>query len=117
MEFQGDQPTRERVVRSILVDGPSTAVALADRLDGDGARSVRAAVDVTTAELYLRTGDRAEARRRAERCGADLGELLPGLLGDREYVLGALADEEGRGARRARRRRGRRRSVLVAEED
>ena len=33
MEFQGDQPTRERVVRSILVDGPSTAVALADRLD------------------------------------------------------------------------------------
>ena len=73
-------------------------LALADRLDGDGARSVRAAVDVTTAELYLRTGDRAEARRRAERCGADLGELLPGLLGDREYVLGALADEEGRTA-------------------
>jgi predicted ArsR family transcriptional regulator len=33
VEFQGDQPTRERVVRSILVDGPSTAVALADRLD------------------------------------------------------------------------------------
>ncbi len=29
----GDQPTRERVVRSILVDGPSTAVALAARLD------------------------------------------------------------------------------------
>lgn len=29
----GDQPTRERVVRSILVDGPSTAVALAERLD------------------------------------------------------------------------------------
>ncbi|HEU4812258.1 MAG TPA: helix-turn-helix domain-containing protein [Nocardioides sp.] len=27
-----DQPTRERVVRSILVDGPSTAAALADRL-------------------------------------------------------------------------------------
>ncbi len=29
----GDQPTRERVVRSILVDGPSTAASLAERLD------------------------------------------------------------------------------------
>ncbi len=28
-----DQPTRQRVARSILVDGPSTAAALADRLD------------------------------------------------------------------------------------
>jgi predicted ArsR family transcriptional regulator len=28
-----DQPTRQRVVRSILVNGPSTAVALAERLD------------------------------------------------------------------------------------
>jgi predicted ArsR family transcriptional regulator len=28
----GDQPTRERVVRSILVDGPSTALSLAERL-------------------------------------------------------------------------------------
>ncbi len=37
MEFErtdtGDQPTRERVVRSILVDGPSTAADLAERLD------------------------------------------------------------------------------------
>jgi len=33
VEFVGDQPTRERVIRSILVDGPSTAVALAERLD------------------------------------------------------------------------------------
>ncbi len=33
MEFESDQPTRERVVRSILVDGPSTAAALAGRLD------------------------------------------------------------------------------------
>ena len=32
MEIQ-DQPTRERVVRSILHDGPSTAAALAERLD------------------------------------------------------------------------------------
>jgi predicted ArsR family transcriptional regulator len=32
-EARGDQPTRERVVRSILVDGPSTAVVLADKLD------------------------------------------------------------------------------------
>ncbi len=29
----GDQSTRQRVVRSILVDGPSTAAALAERLD------------------------------------------------------------------------------------
>jgi predicted ArsR family transcriptional regulator len=29
----GDQPTRERVVRSILVNGPSTAAVLAERLD------------------------------------------------------------------------------------
>jgi predicted ArsR family transcriptional regulator len=29
----GDEPTRERVVRSILVEGPSTAAALAERLD------------------------------------------------------------------------------------
>jgi predicted ArsR family transcriptional regulator len=37
VEFEGnvpgDQSTRERVVRSILVDGPSTAAALAERLD------------------------------------------------------------------------------------
>lgn len=33
MEFEaGDTPTRERVVRSILENGPSTAVALAERL-------------------------------------------------------------------------------------
>ena len=30
---QHDQPTRERVVRSVLVNGPSTAVALAERLE------------------------------------------------------------------------------------
>ena len=29
----GDQPTRERVVRSILLNGPSTAAILAERLD------------------------------------------------------------------------------------
>lgn len=35
MEFdeRHDQPTRERVARSILVNGPSTAAALAERLD------------------------------------------------------------------------------------
>jgi predicted ArsR family transcriptional regulator len=35
VEFDGthDQPTRERVARSILVNGPSTAAALAERLD------------------------------------------------------------------------------------
>lgn len=71
-------------------------LTLAPRLDGDGPRAVYAAVDVTTAELYMRTGDRAEAELRARRCEADLAELLPGLLGDREFVLGWLAEEEGR---------------------
>jgi len=33
VEFVPDQSTRERVVRSILVDGPSTAGSLAERLD------------------------------------------------------------------------------------
>lgn len=33
MPGQPDQPTRQRVVRSVLVHGPSTAAALADRLD------------------------------------------------------------------------------------
>lgn len=34
MEFdRSEQPTRERVVRSILVNGPSTAAVLGDRLD------------------------------------------------------------------------------------
>ncbi|WP_323792888.1 helix-turn-helix transcriptional regulator, partial [Nocardioides sp.] len=34
MEFiQGDLTTRQRVARSILVEGPSTAAVLADRLD------------------------------------------------------------------------------------
>ncbi|MEJ7833711.1 MAG: metalloregulator ArsR/SmtB family transcription factor [Nocardioides sp.] len=34
MEIDGtDQPTRQRVVQSILVDGPSTAAALAERLE------------------------------------------------------------------------------------
>jgi predicted ArsR family transcriptional regulator len=32
-EQQSDQPTRQRVARSILVNGPSTAAALAERLD------------------------------------------------------------------------------------
>ena len=34
MEFvtETDQPTRQRVARSILVNGPSTAAALAERL-------------------------------------------------------------------------------------
>ncbi len=32
-EQRGDQPTRERVARSILVDGPSTAAVLAEKLD------------------------------------------------------------------------------------
>ena len=33
MIFEGDESTRHRVVRSILVEGPSTAAALGERLD------------------------------------------------------------------------------------
>ena len=33
MIFEDDQSTRHRVTRSILVDGPSTAAALGERLD------------------------------------------------------------------------------------
>ena len=71
-------------------------LAVATRLDDDGARAVRAAVDLSGAGLDLRAEDRGEARRRLESCGADLAELLPGLLADREYLLAWLADDEGR---------------------
>ncbi|HEY2877570.1 helix-turn-helix transcriptional regulator [Nocardioides sp.] len=64
MEFEGtvveptagDQPTRERVVRSILVDGPSTAAALADRLDLTPA-AVRRHLDHLLAEGALEARD------------------------------------------------------------
>lgn len=51
MEFDGthDQPTRERVARSILVNGPSTAAALAERLDLTAA-AVRRHLDQLVAE-------------------------------------------------------------------
>ena len=71
MEFEGhpegpapgDQPTRERVVRSILVDGPSTAAALAERLDLTPA-AVRRHLDHLLAEGALETRDpRATASR------------------------------------------------------
>jgi predicted ArsR family transcriptional regulator len=51
VEFDGthDQPTRERVARSILVNGPSTAAALAERLDLTAA-AVRRHLDQLVAE-------------------------------------------------------------------
>jgi predicted ArsR family transcriptional regulator len=52
----GDQPTRERVVRSILVSGPSTAAALAERLDLTPA-AVRRHLDHLLAEGALETRD------------------------------------------------------------
>jgi len=52
----GDQPTRERVVRSILVDGPSTAAALAQRLDLTPA-AVRRHLDHLLAEGALEARD------------------------------------------------------------
>ncbi|MGY1673075.1 CHAT domain-containing protein [Geodermatophilus sp. SYSU D00710] len=71
-------------------------LALAPLLPDDWPRAVRAVVDVHIAEVCTRTDDQAEARRRAVRCERDLSELLPGLLGDREFVLGCVADAEGR---------------------
>ncbi|HEX4473096.1 MAG TPA: metalloregulator ArsR/SmtB family transcription factor [Nocardioides sp.] len=60
MEFggtaPGDQPTRERVVRSILVDGPSTAADLADRLDLTAA-AVRRHLDHLLAQGALEARD------------------------------------------------------------
>ena len=52
----GDQSTRERVVRSILVDGPSTAADLAERLDLTPA-AVRRHLDHLLAEGALETRD------------------------------------------------------------
>lgn len=52
----GDEPTRERVVRSILVEGPSTAAALAERLDLTPA-AVRRHLDHLLAEGALETRD------------------------------------------------------------
>jgi len=60
---QGDQPTRERVVRSILVNGPSTAAALAERLDLTPA-AVRRHLDHLLDEGMLeQRGPRAVAAR------------------------------------------------------
>ena len=61
MEFErtlspGDQPTRERVVRSILVNGPSTAADLAERLDLTPA-AVRRHLDHLLAEGALEARD------------------------------------------------------------
>ena len=56
MEIVGDQSTRERVVRSILVDGPSTAVALAERLDLTPA-AVRRHLDHLVEEGALQPSD------------------------------------------------------------
>lgn len=71
-------------------------LALAPLLAGDGPRMVRAGVDVFMADVHVRVGDATEASRRIDRCAADLTELLPGLLSDREHVLAWLAVAEGR---------------------
>jgi predicted ArsR family transcriptional regulator len=67
VEFEGtppgDQSTRERVARSILVNGPSTAADLAERLDLTPA-AVRRHLDHLLAERALETRDpRASASR------------------------------------------------------
>ncbi len=56
MEFVEDQPTRERVIRSILVAGPSTAVALAERLELTAA-AVRRHLDHLVGEGTLEARD------------------------------------------------------------
>ena len=56
MEFETDEPTRERVARSILEHGPSTAAALAARLDLTPA-AVRRHLDHLVAEAAVEARD------------------------------------------------------------
>ena len=56
MEFETDEPTRERVARSILEQGPSTAAALAARLDLTPA-AVRRHLDHLVAEAAVEARD------------------------------------------------------------
>ena len=56
MEFETDEPTRERVARSILEQGPSTAAALAARLDLTPA-AVRRHLDHLVAEAAIEARD------------------------------------------------------------
>ncbi|MDN5743677.1 MAG: transcriptional regulator [Nocardioidaceae bacterium] len=53
---QSDQPTRQRVARSILVNGPSTAAALAERLDLTPA-AVRRHLDLLLADGAIEARD------------------------------------------------------------
>ena len=56
MEFGSDASTRHRVARSILVDGPSTAAALAERMDLTPA-AVRRHLDVLLEEGAVEARD------------------------------------------------------------
>jgi predicted ArsR family transcriptional regulator len=56
VEFETDEPTRERVARSILEQGPSTAAALAARLDLTPA-AVRRHLDHLVAEAAVEARD------------------------------------------------------------
>jgi len=63
VEFETDQPTRERVARSILEQGPSTAAALAARLDLTPA-AVRRHLDHLVAEDAVEARDARPAGAR-----------------------------------------------------
>jgi predicted ArsR family transcriptional regulator len=63
VEFETDQPTRERVARSILEQGPSTAAALAERLDLTPA-AVRRHLDHLVAEGAVEARDPRSAGAR-----------------------------------------------------
>jgi len=63
VEFETDQPTRERVARSILEQGPSTAAALAARLDLTPA-AVRRHLDHLVAEEAVEARDARPAGTR-----------------------------------------------------
>jgi predicted ArsR family transcriptional regulator len=63
VEFETDQPTRERVARSILEQGPSTAAALAARLDLTPA-AVRRHLDHLVAEDAVEARDPRPAGTR-----------------------------------------------------
>jgi predicted ArsR family transcriptional regulator len=60
VEFETDEPTRERVARSILEEGPSTAAVLASRLDLTPA-AVRRHLDHLTTEGAVEARDARSA--------------------------------------------------------
>ena len=102
-----DQPTRERVARSILVNGPSTAAALAERLDLTPA-AVRRHLDhllddgtVEAREPRLQPAAAAAARPRSSRSPRPAATVRPAVRRPRRPGA-ALPRRDRRRRRRSR---------------